>query len=260
LTIRDSKLFHVYEFKLYLACLATDIVFSLDGTFVLVYNRNDYCIRKVDLKSGQISIFAGIPNVQGTKNGPKEQASFYCIRNLTFSPDGNFVLVCDSYTIRKICVKTGQVSTFAGICTEFGGRNGPKEQARFGNPSSITFSPDGTHILVCDYWNHCIRKICVKSGQVSVFAGSPRKKGHRNGSKEQALFESPNKLTFSNDGTYILMCDWWNNCIRKICVKTDQVSDFAGLSSLGAFWKDGQKEQAYFAQPQDVIFSPNGTC
>jgi sugar lactone lactonase YvrE len=100
---------------------------------------------------------------------------------------------------------------------EKGFRNGPKCQALLRFPRSITLSPDGTFVLFSDSQNHCIRKICLKSEQVSTFAGIPGKKGDRTGPKEQALFNQPDHLTFSPDGKIIFVCD--NNNIKCIKIK-----------------------------------------
>jgi hypothetical protein len=84
-----------------------------------------------------------------------------------------------------------KVTTFAGILRRPGLINGQKEQALFNRPLSLAFSPCCTYVLVCDSYNSCIRKICLKSGQVTTFAGIPGEHGFRNGPKEQATFLLP---------------------------------------------------------------------
>jgi WD40 repeat protein len=233
------KFYNVYDFVSNLGPF-TSSTFSPDGTYVLL--TENHCIRKICMKSGQVSTFSGNPNVDGFKNGLKEQAMFYLPTSLTFSPDGKYIFICDCYNhcIRLICVKSGQVTTFEGLSNE---------QNLFNEPYSLTFSPCGTYMLVCDVRNHCIRRICVKSGQISTFAGIPEEKGSRNGPKEQAEFNNPISLTFSPDKTYILVCDNWNDCIRKICLKTGIVHDF----SLR------KKEKIIIRLTISVIFSPDGT-
>jgi WD40 repeat protein len=135
-------------------------------------------------------------------------------------------------------LKSGQVSIFSGFTrsTEY-----------FYCPSSVTFSPDGTYLLVCDSSNHCIRKIDLKSSQVSNFAGIPLRSGSRDGLKEQATFFNLNRLIFSSDGTYSLVSSDVNCCIRKICLTSGHVSTFAGIpNEYESESRDGLKEQALF--------------
>jgi hypothetical protein len=70
-------------------------------------------------------------------------------------------LVCDAstYCIRKIGFESGQVSTFAGIPNEKGTKNGPKEQALFNYPTSLTFSKCGKFIIISDQNNLKYMKI-----------------------------------------------------------------------------------------------------
>jgi DNA-binding beta-propeller fold protein YncE len=177
---------------------------------------------------------------------------------VTLSPDGTFLLVNnhEKLVIDKICLKTGQLSTFAGVPYRRGITDGPKEQALFDGPLYITFSPDGLFVLVCDVYSHCIRKICLKSGQVSTFAGTPLKRGSRNGPKEQALFYGPRNLTFSKNGKYVLVCDTDNHCIRKICLQSGQVSTFAGVLGYGGVTNSPSTR---FLYPTRCVFSFCGT-
>lgn len=192
--------------------LPSNVVFSPDGTFIVVCDYgNKSSIRGIDLKTGKVTLFvgkSGITNCNGDIiNGCKEQAIFVRPRNVTFSPDGKYALVCEwsTHCIRRICLVTNQVSTFAGIAKTSGYRNGPKEQALFVSPRSLTFSLDGQFVFVAGKNN--IRLICVKSGEVSNFAGTPHISGNRNGIKEQAQFQDVTHLLCSQDGKFLLICD-----------------------------------------------------
>lgn len=238
------NLCYVYDL-LSISCL--HVAFPPDGTYLLVCDNVNY-IRKICLQTEKVSVFARI-----TGEG---------LRSLTFTPDGKYILLCIKGISRidKICVKSKQVSNFAGhqrrdnvdfIVTQ-------KEQATFNGPTSVIFSTDGTYILVCDMWHHCIRRICINSGQVTTFAGRVDIKGSRNGAKEQALFNYPRGLVISVDETYILVCDSWNHCIRKIDLKSKVVSIFAGIPGIKGF-RNGIKNQAIFKFPKSVTIAPDGT-
>jgi WD40 repeat protein len=231
--------------------------FSPDGSFVLVCDSRKHCIRKIDIQTKKVTIFAGSLWKNGFNNGPRAQALFDLPLHLVFSIDGTCALICDNqnHCIRKICLKTGEVSTFVGIPGAKGCKNGSLENARLNKPVHLNFSPDGTYILVCDTDNFCIRKICLQTEIVSTFAGIPSQKGSRNGAKEHAIFNYPICLTFSPDGKYILVCDLQN--IRKICLESGQVSTFAGhIHDSGH--RHGPKEPALFDCPSSITFSKNG--
>jgi sugar lactone lactonase YvrE len=221
---------------------ATNMIFSPDGKFLLACDYSNYCIRSICLKSGQISVFVGIPGKQGSRNGPKEQALIDCPRSLTFSRDGTRLLFCEPRThcIRTICVKSGKVSTFAGILGERGLKNGLKEQALFNFPSSITFSQDGTYILVCDLLNNSLRKIHLKNCKVSC---------------AKFGYEQPMDITLSLDGTYVLVS--CSNYIRKIFLNSRQISTFAGIMDQKGS-RNGLKEQALFTKLSNILITHNG--
>jgi WD40 repeat protein len=238
---------------------AKSATFSPNGKYVLVCDCYNHCIRKICMKFGNMSTFAGIPSESGFENGPKKLATFNEPTSITFSPDGKYVLVCDSYNhcIRQICLENSDVSTFVGITEYEGFNNGPIQWSIFRHPISLTFSPCNTYILLCDFGNYCIRKICLKSKQVSTFAGNPNECGSRNGPKEQATFQEMKNLSFSPDGSFLLVCDTWNHCIRRICLKSGQVSTFAGIPKQKGS-RNGPKEQALFDCPESCIFSKCG--
>jgi hypothetical protein len=196
----------------------TDLKISPNGLFILVCDMRNQCIRKICVKSGQVSIYAGIPFHAGYQNGSKGRATFWCPKSLIFSPNGNYIFVCDSqnHCIRSICVKSGEVSTFAGVPRQKGFVNGPKEQATFNFPTSIAFNVDGKIMFVCEKKNYCIRQICMKSGNISSFAGIPGVRGSRNGPKEQALFHLPTTLTLSKNNKFLIICDRLNVKYIKI--------------------------------------------
>jgi hypothetical protein len=57
-------------------------------------------------------------------------------------------------------LKSGQISTFAGIPFGCGSKNGPKEQALFENLSNVIFTKNGKFIIFCD--NNMIKFMKIK--------------------------------------------------------------------------------------------------
>lgn len=138
---------------------------------------------------------------------------------LEFSPDGTFVLLC-SYDniVYKYCLKSGElVQTFKMHCN-----------------NCIVFSPDGKYVLGCGHYND-IQILCLESGIVSTFSGQITKCGAKNGQKKTALFKSPRNIVFSPDGSFILVSDNGNDCIRRIDVVSGKVTNFVGKSDTSVF-------------------------
>ena len=89
------------------------------------------------------SIYAGVPLIAGSNDGPAATATFSGPNGLAVDALGN-VYVCDSsnYTIRKI-TPTGVVGTFAGQAGQRGGADGPGGSARFASPQAIAIDTAG---------------------------------------------------------------------------------------------------------------------
>jgi sugar lactone lactonase YvrE len=150
----------------------TSLYLSPNGQDTFILDAQDNCIYVFCMATGVKQIFAGIPGVKGRQNGPKEQATFYSPKSIAISQDGKDMFVCDSsnHLIRRICMESGNVTTFAGSNhgntnrqSDYKTRDGAKEQALFICPSNITFSPDGKFLIICDFWGCSIRAIKVKN-------------------------------------------------------------------------------------------------
>lgn len=178
-------------------------------------------------------------------------------QTLTLSKDGKYIFVCDTdlHCIWSICIQTKTIALFAGIPATKGYRNGPKEQALFYKPTNLTISPGGKYMLISDSWNECIRAICTRTKNVTTFAGQ-NEDGFKNGQKAIALFNRPCYTAFSPTGNYILVCDSYNHCIRKIDIKSGQVTSFTCPDSELTPDKTGWKQRVKV--PTSCTFSPDG--
>ena len=98
-------------------------------------------------------------------------------------------------------------------------RDGPLNQAIFGNLRGINFDPEG-NLYVGDNSNHCIRmiKTDVDPMMVSTIVGIPGVSGYQNGNADEALFDSPHGLVSDEEGA-VYVSDFNNNRIRRIAVE-----------------------------------------
>ncbi len=118
-------------------------------------------VRVIDLSSGPtVSTLAGNGSY-GNVDGAPGTARFKRINNLT--TDGTYIYVADkdSYSIRRVDITTGFVSTLSGwetgTTTVIGTGGGITGTARFRELTGIT--SDGTYLYVTDFSDHIIRRI-----------------------------------------------------------------------------------------------------
>src|SRR5262249_39695808 len=77
--------------------------------------------------------------------------------------------------------------------------------------------------------NHIVRRVDMKSGLISTFAGTPGKNGYGGdlGPATKALLNQPHGITLDgSDNLYI--CDPLNNRVRRVDAKTGIITTFAG--------------------------------
>ena len=134
-------------------------------------------VRKIG-RDGMISTVAG-DGRRGYSGdgGPATQAQLNEPYELRFDRDGNLYFVERlNHLVRKVDAKTQIISTIAGTGKAgFSGDGGEAKRAEFSQPHSIQFGPD-QNLYVCDIANNRIRRIDMKSGTISTFAGTGEKK------------------------------------------------------------------------------------
>ena len=134
--------------------------------------------------------------------GPVNKAKIRGPFGVTIGPDG-CLYVCDTYNhcIRKIDEK-GIVFTVAGVDEKKGysGDGGYATDALLNEPYEVSFDAKVDMYFV-EMMNHVIRKVCMKAGRISTFAGTGEKefKGDY-GLAEKAHFNRPHSLQFGPNG------------------------------------------------------------
>lgn len=214
---------------------------------IYVADRFNHKIRKIS--SGNIvTTFAGSGNIGGF-DGTGTAASFYEPWGIACDTAGNvYVADTKNYKIRKITT-AGVVTTIAGTGS-FGTTNGPAILARFGFPTGICVTDDGT-IYVADHQTHTIRKIF--QGNVTTLAGTPYVIGSNDGQGTAASFNRPYGIDLDLNGN-ILVADEWNHLIREV-TPGGLVTTIAGVGIVGS--TNGQPMASMFNYPWDVTVDAN---
>ncbi len=133
---------------------------TTDGTNLFVADTQNSRIRKIVITTGAVTTIAGTGSC-GSTDGTGSTARFCVPYGIT--TDGTNLYVADTanYTIRKIVIATGVVSTIAGTAGVSGSMDGIGSVARFLSPNGIT--NDGTNLYVADSVNNTIRKISART-------------------------------------------------------------------------------------------------
>jgi sugar lactone lactonase YvrE len=220
---------------------------TTDGTNLYVADTVNNTIRKIVISTGAVTTLAGTAGIPGSADGTGSAAGFNWPYGIT--TDGTNLYVADTYnyTIRKIVISTGAVTTLAGTAGLPGSADGTGSAARFYRPSGITV--DGTNLYVADTYNYTIRKIVISTGAVTTLAGTAGSIGSADGTGSAAGFNWPSGIT--TDGMNLYVSDTDNYTIRKIIISTGAVTTLAGTAgSIGS--ADGTGAFARFNYPGSI--------
>ena len=223
----------------------TPIGIACDGQNLYVADTSNRTIRKLVIATGEVTTLAGDGYDSGFNDGIGSAARFNSPKGITI--DGINLYITDQYTIRKLVIATGEVTTLAGLAYNTGSTDGIGSVARFSSPDGI--STDGTNLYVAESNNHTIRKIVIATGEVTTIAGLAGSDGSTDGTGSSARFYYPTGITC--DGQNLFITDSRNHTIRMIVISTGEVTTIAGLAgSEGS--TDGRGSSARFHYPSGI--------
>jgi streptogramin lyase len=217
-------------------------------------------VRKVT-PDGTISTYAGIgtPGHSGD-GGPATQAAMNQPYELRFDRSGNlFVVEMAANVVRKVDARTHVISTVAGTGEAgFGGDGGPATAAQLRAPHSIQFDGAGD-LYICDIANNRIRKVDMKTGIISTFAGTGEKKTAPDGSKfAGAPVNGPRAIDFDRDGNLWLALRE-GNAIYKLDLAAGTLHHIAGVGGKPGFTGNGgPAKAAVLGGPKGISIAPDG--
>ena len=157
---------------------------------------------------------------------------------VTFDGSGNTYIVEMAGNRVRVLSPDGAFRVLAGTGEKgFAGDGGPAEKAQFNGPHHLLMGPDG-HLYVADTWNNCIRRIDLKTGVITRFAGTGEKGFSGDGGKATAAtFGGLYAIAFHENALYTADLD--NRRIRAIDLATGIVRTVAGNGEKGVP-KDGE--------------------
>ena len=183
---------------------------------IYVADTGNHTIRKVT-SGGVVTTVAGLAGISGSTNATGTSARFNSPAALAVTSAGIlYVADTGNYTIRKIVLSTGAVTTLAGAAGTSGTTDSATgTSARFGLIYGLGVASNG-NIFISDFSGSTIRKI-VPTGTVAVstFAGAANTRGTTNATGTSARFSSPYGLTVDASNN-IYVSDYANCLLRKI--------------------------------------------
>jgi hypothetical protein len=217
--------------------------------FVFVVDTGNHTIRKMDVKTREVSTLAGLAGVAGSIDGKGDRARFHSPKGIWGDPRLKLIVAdTGNHTIRTVTPETGEVTTLAGVAGESGTQDGPRGIARFNKPSSVCVW--GGAAYVADSNNHAIRRVILATGEVFTVAGSPSGTGWVDGFGADVRFNNPTTISC---GDPMLVWDSGNAKIRQISLANGKVS-------VTTFVTWPSPDRPVYGRPEPSMLPAGGTA
>ena len=236
----------------------TGIARGPDGALYVCDTAN-HRVRKIS-SDGTITTVAGTgePGWSGD-GGPATAAKLHEPYEVRFDPAGNvFWVERLSHTVRKLDRKTGIVTTVAGNGSAgFSGDGGPATRAQLSDPHSIGFDRAGD-LYICDVRNHRLRKVAMKTGEISTFAGTGERKPTPDGARFAGVpLNGPRALDFDRQGNlWVALRE--GNAVYKLDLAQGTIHHVAGTGKKGFTGDGGPAKAATLNGPKGLSVAPDG--
>lgn len=223
-----------------------------DGAIYVADSFND-TIRKVDPKTGVISLFAGAAKGFSGDGGPADKANFsgtYCVA-FNRAKDKMIVTDLDNRRIRVIDMKTNVVTTVAG-----NGKRGVPEDgadataAPLVDPRAATMDSKG-NLYVVERGGHALRVVDAAGKIKTLIPGPAAPKGPH-------VLNGPKHLWIDQDDN-VLIVDTENHRIVKWLVAEGKLVPVAGTGVKGKAGVGGPPEQVQLNRPHGAYTDAKGT-
>jgi len=235
---------------------------------IFVCDRDNGMIRKsskyVNVSNpAVVSWVAGIYSFEGDhKDGAAASAYFASPQDIAINSQG-VIIISDFGNDCIRLIKSGIVSTVAGLAKTNGDATGKGSTARFDAPYGIGLENDSL-VLIADRNNKKIKRLNINSGMVTnvitsgldvptdvvvakgkmyiadgncirvwdgsnlkVYVGSAVQAGYKDGTGSGILFNTVNLLTYRSSDESIYAVDMGNNVLRKITLVDAPIPAFA---------------------------------
>lgn len=190
-----------------------------------VADAGNGAIRVIHLHTFRVSTLAGtgrrVYDVDG--RGPARKVPLDSPWALEKVGDTLWIAMAGEHQVWRLNLKTDWIEAWAGTGAE-GIATGSRQMATFAQPSGLAYHAG--QLYDADPESSSIRILELKRGQVRNLVGQGLFSwGFRNGSRTQARFQHDQGLAYLDHALYV--ADTFNNAIRKVNLRTGQVSTLA---------------------------------
>jgi len=248
------------------ATIGTPYALAVDtnGDLYLVDQKTPV-VHKLDAKDGRVSVVAGT-GIKGYSGdgGPGTLAMLREPNDCCLDGRGG-LLIADvaDWRVRRLDLKTGRISTFAGTGKPAGrpdrskiGDGGKASEALIVGARAVCVDGQGSTYL-CEREGNSIRKV-DPSGVITTIAGNGREGYSGDGEPATlATFRGPKAIRADREGN-LFVVDTENHAIRRIDAKTRIVTTVAG-GRKGADGDSGDAVRAGLDRPHGCVVGPDGS-
>ncbi len=215
-------------------------------------------VRCVDVR-GKITTVAGTGKKGYSGDGGQAtQANLNEPYEVRPGSDGNLYIVeMQNHIVRRVELKTGIITTVAGTGQRgFSGDGGPALQAKMSRPHSIQFGPKG-NLYICDIGNHRIRKVDLKTGRISTFAGTGERKPTPDGASiAKTPLNGPRAIDFEGNQMWLALRE--GNAVYRLDLTKGTIHHEAGTGKKGFTGNGGPAKAATLSGPKGIAVGPRG--
>jgi len=218
-----------------------------------VAEATNHCVRRIATVTGVITTVAGTgaPGYSGD-GGPATRATLNQPYSLQIDANGDLYIVDRlNAAIRKIDAATGHITTVAGTGEPgYSGDGGPGPQAQLREPNDCFLDGRGG-LLIADVQDQRIRRLDVRTGRITTFAGTGEKirTGDGRPATAASILGARAVCMDRRGNTYI--CEREGNGIRKVDAN-GIMSTYAGTGERGYSGDGGPARTATWGAPKAI--------
>ena len=235
-----------------------NLIMGADGHLYIADTWNNR-VRKIDLKTGIISTFAGTGKKGFSGDGgPAAQAQFSGVFCIAFDADGKTMYIddLDNRRIRAIDMKTGIVNTIAGNGLKGLPKDGDMaKDSPLSDPRAVAADGKG-NVYILERSGNALRVVDA-AGKIKTLVGTGKAGGVSDTDGLKATLRGPKHLAIDLQGS-ILIADTDNHAIRRYNPADGKITTIAGTGVKGSTGLGGAPASAQLNQPHGIMVHPSG--
>ena len=231
------------------------VEFGPDGR-LYVTEVGHHRILAADLKTSQVETVAGTgQSGYSGDGGPASKAKLNEPYEIRFDRAGNLYWVeMQNHVVRRMDAESGLVRTLAGTGKPGDtGDGGPAREATFNRPHSIALDEARGHLYIADIGNHRIRRVDLKTGRLTGYAGNGKKTLPKPGQKvgPEVPMIGPRALYITPGTLWIALRE--GHSVWKVDLGTRIITPIAGTGRKGFTGDGGPALEGTFKGPKGIV-------